>query len=78
MRTDASPGEGAETASPTTLSATCARTTSTRNLDESHPRSTLFWFHVKPAITSIRYEFPYVHSSAVRGRHTEVSMAPRS
>lgn len=47
-------------------------------LNESHPPSTLFWFHVKPGITSIRYEFPCVHSSAVRGRHTEVSMAPRS
>ena len=47
-------------------------------LNESHPPSTLFWFHVKPAIASIRNEFSCVLSSAVRGRHTEVSMTPQS
>ena len=32
-----------------------------KTLNEIHSPSTLFWFHVKPAFTRIRYEFPPVY-----------------
>ncbi len=78
MRTDASPGEGAATASPTTHRLGTHAPRPLEDPQRKPPSIDLFSFHVKPAITSIRYEFPCVLSSAVRGRHTEVSMAPRS
>lgn len=78
MRTDASPGEGAETASRPLIGDVRTHHVREKILNDIRSPWTLFWFHVKPAFTRIRYEFPCELSSAVRGRHTEVSLALRS